>query len=641
MCGIAGVVGSAVELSHVRRMISVEAHRGPDGEGLWFDEPFPGCTIAFGHRRLSIIDLSQAASQPMSDHEGQFVVTYNGEIYNYREVRAELAGLGVAFRSQSDTEVLLEAYKRWGVDCLERLNGMFAFALFDRPRGKVFCARDRFGEKPFLYAFGPDLFAFASEYKSLLEHPGVSLEYDEWRLVRAAHNPGTALDGDRQTVFNQVRQLLPGEAMEVDVRSLEHKVRRYWRIEARPVRQDLSEPEAFEQFRSLLRDSVRIRMRSDVPVGSCLSGGLDSSSIVCLARELIGDDAEYHTFTGRFPGTSADEWQYAEDVAKSARVTTHCVEPTVDGFLDELPEFMWHNELPVGGSSQYAQWSVFRLAKQCGVTVLLDGQGADELLGGYEQYFMRYVEALRENDEERRLAQELPRIRERYPLALVPPARGLRDRLPLSVRHWLSGRFGVGTSILYGMSLRSASEVAHENELPRKPGFGALANALEQDSFGRYLTTLLRYGDRNSMAHSREVRLPFCDHRIAEFAFSLPPQFLMGEVQTKRLLRESMKGVLPEAIRTRWNKQGFRPPQELWFRSPRMVEAVRDAIESPELEQGGHWSRAWWRKALARVERGDRGLASTLWPPFMVVEWKRQFLGRLRQSRARTWVEAA
>jgi asparagine synthase (glutamine-hydrolysing) len=641
MCGIAGSVGSADARGQIRRMISVEAHRGPDGEGLWLDEPFPGRTIAFGHRRLSIIDLSQAASQPMADREERFVVTYNGEIYNYREVRAELARLGVAFRSQSDTEVLLEAYKRWGVDCLERLNGMFAFALFDRPRGKLFCARDRFGEKPFLYAFGPDLFAFASEYKSLLQHPAVSLEYDERRLVRAAHNPGTALDGDRQTVFNQVRQLLPGEAMEVDVRSLEHKVWRYWRIEAAPVRRDLPEAEAFAQFRSLLTDSVRIRMRSDVPLGSCLSGGLDSSSIVCLARELVGEDADYHTFTGRFPGTSADEWRYAEEVATHARVTTHCVEPTVDGFLEELPEFMWHNELPVGGSSQYAQWCVFRLARQCGVTVLLDGQGADELLGGYEQYFIRYVEALRENDEGRRLAEELPRIRERYPLALVPPARGLRDRLPLSVRHWLSGRLGVGTSILYGMSLRSASEVARENELPRKPGFGALANALEQDSFGRYLTTLLRYGDRNSMAHSREVRLPFCDHRIAEFVFSLPSHFLMGEVQTKRLLRESMKGVLPEAVRTRWNKQGFRPPQELWFQSPRMIAAVHDAIESPEFEQGGHWSRAWWRKALARVERGDRGLASTLWHPFMVVQWKRRFLHRLRQSRSRTSVEAA
>lgn len=641
MCGIAGVVGASAERAQVQRMISVEAHRGPDGEGLWFAELYPGRKVVLGHRRLSIIDLSDAASQPMSDAEGQFVVTYNGEIYNFLEVRVELARLGVAFRSQSDTEVLLEAYKKWGAACLERLNGMFAFALLDRPRGKIFCARDRFGEKPFLYAFGPDLFAFASEYKALLQHPGISLEYDERRLLRAAHNPGTALDGDRQTVFDQVRQLLPGEAMEVDVRSLEHKVWRYWQIEAGEVRHDVQEAEAFAEFRTLLTDSVRIRMRSDVPVGSCLSGGLDSSSIVCLARELIGNDAEYHTFTGRFPHTPADEWRYAEEVAKRAHVITHCVEPTVDGFLDELPEFMWHNELPVGGSSQYAQWCVFRLAKQCGVTVLLDGQGADELLGGYEQYFMRYVEALRERNDRQRLADELPRIRERYPLALVPPARGLRDRLPLSARHWLSTRLGIGTSILYGMSLPVAAEVAAQNELPRKPGWGALANALAQDSFGRYLTTLLRYGDRNSMAHSREVRLPFCDHRIAEFVFSLPPQFLMGEVQTKRLLRESMKGVLPEAIRTRWNKQGFRPPQELWFQSPRMVEAVRGSIESFEFEQGGYWNRAWWRRALARAVRGDRGLTATLWHPFMTVEWKRQFLERIRRSRAVPVLQAA
>jgi len=614
-------------------MLDVQVHRGPDSQGLWQDTLPESRAIRLGHRRLSILDLSEAGHQPMADVTGKFVLTYNGEIYNYLEVRAELAALGVVFRSHSDTEVLLEAYKYWGAECLQRFNGMFAFALYDSVRGVLFCARDRYGEKPFLFGFGEGFFAFASEYKALLQHPGLSLDFDEWRLVQAAYNPSTGLDSDRQTVFNDVQQLLPGEAMEVDVCTLGHRIWRYWQVKAQPARKVEDEQEVFAEFRELLIDSVRIRMRSDVPVGSCLSGGLDSSAIVCIARRLLGDDAHYHTFTGRFPGTHADEWQWAKHVVNAAHVGSHVVEPTVDGFVGELPDFLWHNELPVGSSSQYAQWNVFRLAKQHGVTVLLDGQGADETLGGYEQYFARYVEALQEAGEDKRLARELPMIRERYPLALTPPARALRDRLPFPIRHAISNRFGFGTSLLYGLKPSKATAVARETALPQVAGFNPLANALVQDTFGRYLTTLLRYGDRNSMAHSREVRLPFCDHRIAEFVASLPPHLLMGEVQTKRLLRESMRGILPEEIRTRWNKQGFRPPQDLWFKSPDMLASVREAFHSQSFRDSEYWISAWWQRALRRVERGELGLGWTLWQPYMVEQWKRYFLDPLKSAR--------
>lgn len=615
-------------------MLGVQAHRGPDGQGIWSSESNDVASVCLGHRRLSILDLSEAGHQPMLDASGRFVLTYNGEIYNYLEVRAELASMGVVFRSHSDTEVLLEAYKHWGVDCLQRFNGMFAFALYDSVRGVLFCARDRYGEKPFLFGFGKGFFAFASEYKALLQHPGLSLDFDEWRLVQAAYNPSTGLDADRQTVFNDVQQLLPGEAMEVEVATLQHRIWRYWQVEPQPARQVSDEQEVFAEFRDLLIDSVRIRMRSDVPVGSCLSGGLDSSAIVCIARRLLGDDARYHTFTGRFPGTHADEWNWAKQVVEAAHVDSHVVKPTVDGFVDELPDFLWHNELPVGSSSQYAQWNVFRLAKQHGVTVLLDGQGADETLGGYEQYFARYAQALHQAGDSERLTHELPKIRERYPLALTPPARALRDRLPFRIRHALSNRFGLGTGLLYGMKPSKAATVAHETVLPQVHGFNSLANALVQDTFGRYLTTLLRYGDRNSMAHSREVRLPFCDHRIAEFVAALPPYLLMGEVQTKRLLRESMRGILPEEIRTRWNKQGFRPPQDLWFQSPDMLASVRDTFHSQAFRDSEYWIASWWQRALRRVEQGELALGWTLWHPYMVEQWKRYFLAPLRQMRA-------
>lgn len=636
MCGIAGAIGeSATSERIVRAMLDAMAHRGPDGSGLWSSQPASGRGVVLGHRRLAILDLSEAGAQPMADASGRFLLTHNGEIYNFLEVRAELQRLGAAFRSESDTEVILEAYKRWGVECLSRFNGMFAFALYDSVAGTLFCARDRYGEKPFLFGSWSGGFAFASEYKGLLQHPALSVGIDEGRLLRAAHNASTGLDAERQTVFNDVQQLLPGEAMEVNVHTLERRVWTYWQIRPSQTREGADEREVFEEFRDLLIDSVRLRLRSDVPVGSCLSGGLDSSAIVCIVRKLLGEQAPYNTFTGRFPGTRSDESAFAQQVIDQTHVISHTVVPTVDRFLADLPRFMWLNELPVGSSSQFAQWCVFDLARESNVTVLLDGQGADELLGGYESYFAPYVQALHEGGDEDRFRRELPLIRERYPLALARPGRALRDRLPFGIRHWLSNRFGVGSNLLFGVELKLARRVAEANAPVRREGFHALGDVLLQESFGRFLTTLLRYGDRNSMAHSREVRLPFCDHRIAEFVFRLPPDILMGEIQTKRLLRESMRGILPEGIRTRWNKQGFLPPQPLWFRSPEFLRRVESTLAEACARDGSPWVPKWWASALRRVKSGDSSLSWVLWQPFIIEEWRRHFLQPLAESRAR------
>jgi|CXWK01.1.fsa_nt_gi asparagine synthase (glutamine-hydrolysing) len=636
MCGIAGVIGQpGASEAVVRNMLQVMGHRGPDGSGLWTGPVTSQRTLVLGHRRLSILDLSPAGAQPMADATRRLHLTHNGEIYNFLEVRAELQRLGATFRTQSDTEVILEAYRQWGTDCLSRFNGMFAFALYDSTTGMLFCARDRYGEKPFLFGWGRDCFVFASEYKAVLQHPALSMDIDEWRLLRAAYNASTGLDADRQTVFNDVQQLLPGEAMLVDVHTLQQRVWTYWQVKPGAARIVTDEREVFAEFRDLLIDSVRLRLRSDVPVGSCLSGGLDSSAIVCIVRNLLGEDAPYNTFTGRFPGTSADEWTYAQQIIDAAGVTSHTVTPTVDRFLEELPRFMWLNELPVSSSSQFAQWCVFDLARAQGVTVLLDGQGADESLGGYEQYFAVYLEALRECGDIDRLHRELPLIRQRYPLALAPAGRGLRDRLPFTLRHWLSNHTSTGTSLLYGLRPGAAQRVARENDAPRRDGFDPLGSVLLQESFGRFLTTLLRYGDRNSMAHSREVRLPFCDHRIAEFVFRLPPHLLMGEVQTKRLLRESMCGILPESIRTRWNKQGFRPPQDLWFQAPAFADRVRESLDAACGRVGSPWLPQWWGRALARVRAGEPSLSWVVWQPFIIEQWRQHFLQPLADTRKR------
>jgi asparagine synthase (glutamine-hydrolysing) len=641
MCGIAGALAlHEKHLPQLTPMLAAMAHRGPDGEGVWTQVVNAGA-VRLGHRRLSIIDLTEAASQPMADIDGRCELVFNGEIYNYVELRAELQALGARFRSSSDSEVILEAYKFWGAECLSRFNGMFAFAIWDHARAKLFCARDRYGEKPFLYVAKPGLFIFASEYKALLQYPDVRRDHDELRLLQSAYNPSTGLDGDRQTVFRDIRQLLPGEALEIGLPALEPRIWRYYAPTFGDERAGVPEARIFDEFRELLIDAVRIRMRSDVPVGSCLSGGLDSSAIVCIARQLLGEAATYHTFTGQFPGTYADETKYALDVVAATRVENHLVEPNVERFVDDLPDFVWFNELPVGSSSQFGQWCVFHLAKQHGVTVLLDGQGSDELLGGYEQYFSLYVDSLAERGETERMARELSAIRQRYPLALNPPARALRDRLPFRLRHLLANRLGIGSNLLYGIKPAFAEQIMALGERKRLPGFSPLSSALAEDSFGRFLTTLLRYGDRNSMAHSREVRLPFCDHRLADFALSLPPHLLMGEIQTKRLLRESMRGILPESIRTRWNKQGFRPPQDLWFRSPRFLSLVRDTLGSTSFRQSPYWIGPVWERMLDRVEAGDLALGWTLWQPFMIEIWRRHFLARIPAASSSTVKESA
>lgn len=627
MCGILGWVGKRpLEVERYRAALDTIAHRGPDGSGDWTDAE---AGVWFGHRRLSIIDLSHAGDQPMHSADGRYVMIFNGEIYNYVELRQELIALGANFTSHSDSEVIIEGYRVWGRKVVDRLNGMFAFMILDRKTRTMFGARDRYGEKPLLFARGDGFFAFGSEYKALLSLPGIGRGYDDFRVLRAAVNPSKGLDADRQTAFDAIEQLLPGEAIAFDLGDLKPEIWRYYAPRYDASGAKASDADVFAEFRELLTDSVRIRLRSDVPVGSCLSGGLDSSAIVCIARQLVGDDAEYNTFTGHFPGTPADEYHFAKVVIDATKVKSHLVEPTVDRLIDDLPDFIWHNELPTGGSSQFAQWCVFHLAKQHNVTVLLDGQGSDELLGGYETYFALYLDSLRETGDRARLDAEMPQIEARYPGVLTPPSRALRDRLPFRLRHMLANRMGKGSSVLYAIEPGVAQKIMAQDARTRQDQFHPLASALAEDSFGGFLTTLLRYGDRNSMAHSREVRLPFCDHRLADFALSLPPHLLMGEVQTKRVLRESMRGVLPEEIRARWRKQGFNPPQDLWFKSPRLQTMVRDLFASQSFRQSPYWQAGYWDKILDRAVAGEAGLGWILWQPFIIESWRREFFGRL------------
>lgn len=629
MCGIAGLLATRPANEHaVAAMLSTMSHRGPDGDGVW-----TGCggKVALGHRRLAVLHPGPGGAQPMVDSSGQVAITFNGEIYNYKELAQRLAAEGAVFSSGCDTEVLLQAYLHWGEACLQELNGMFAFCIIDERKGLAFCARDRFGEKPFLYSVSDGLFAFASEYKALLTINEVDDAIDEARVLGFMASPRRGLDDAGDTVFPAIRQLRGGECLRVDLNTLAVSVSRYWALapgEA-PVK---SFDDAVAAFKDLLTDSVFKRLRSDVPVGSCLSGGLDSSAIVALARRKVGPDHPYHVFVGRFPGSPADEWTYGRAVAEHTQATVHMAEPTAEGFLGTLDDFLWLNELPVGSSSQFAQWTVFQTAKENGVTVLLDGQGSDEILGGYEQYFRAYLQTARPHGD---APAEEQAIRARYPQALAQGGEGLKKSLPPMVGRWLSKLTGKGSDFRFGVTRDFWTPTVSDGA----KAFDSLRAALFEDSVEGFLCTLLRYGDRNSMAHSREVRLPFLDHRIAEFVFSLPAEYLMGDAATKRLLRAAMADELPVQIVERWNKQGFLPPQDDWMAGA-LAPSVRACLTDPSFAARGWWDAGWWRGILRRFEAGERHLAWVLWKPFMAERWMTGFVERARQREkvsAFTW----
>jgi asparagine synthase (glutamine-hydrolysing) len=395
MCGIAGIFRFDAGMVNEKLLDGMGkrlAHRGPDGKGIFVDQE-----MGLVHRRLKIIDLSEEAHQPMTDSQGSLTISYNGEIYNYLELRKELEEDGFSFRSGSDTEVILAAYARWGVECVKKFNGMFAFALWDRGERRLFCARDRLGVKPFYYHCNTNRFAFASEIKCLLSLPDVPAEANR-KLIRDYLVLGL-VDHTSETFFSGIRKLDPATWLILDRRGIREE--RYWEIEVNDQPQGNScLPREAENFREILTDAIRLRLRSDVPIGSCLSGGIDSTSIVCLIHSLISPRhkervGEYQkTFSAVSEIPNLDERPFIRLVTAATGAEEHLVFPVAGRFLDELDALVWHQEEPFSSSSVYAQWCVFRRAAQAGVKVLLDGQGADEQLCGYRKFSYFYLRHL-------------------------------------------------------------------------------------------------------------------------------------------------------------------------------------------------------------------------------------------------------
>jgi asparagine synthase (glutamine-hydrolysing) len=597
MCGIFGIWNldqRPLDLTGVHRATNAIRHRGPDDEGYLIVDTHSSRAVScagpdtdhrltlpqldqfqsqrfdlsFGFRRLAILDLSPAGHQPMASHDGRFWIVFNGEIYNYKELREELTKHQHAFGTTSDTEVILAAYQQWGESCVEHFNGMFALAIWDTVAKKMFIARDRFGEKPFHYVYVPNrLFAFASEIKALWAAGVADRDIHEETL--ALFTEHGLVEAGEQTTYKNVFRLPQAHSLTLTADGDLQK-RRYWDIDLRDKIEGWSDDRYVEQFRELMISSIRLRLRADVPVGSSLSGGLDSSTVVGVINRLLPDTAVQKTFSARFDEPSRDEGKWMDLVTNKNRVQRHDVWPTAERFFEELSDLFWHQEEPFTSTSVYAQWNVMRLAKENGVTVLLDGQGADEMLAGYHSYFNEITDDLLNSFN---IPGYLKWRRDCFAMHGVIPgsfSRVLKQKTPARIKRILKERVQNGTAPTF-------ANPAYPSEFSKE---SSLRRSLWWNTTRQGLVELLRYADRNSMAHSREVRLPFLDHHLVEFIFKVPERFLIKNGWTKWILREAFREFVPEEISWRVDKLGYMPPQARWLGSLKWEDVMTEQLSN-------------------------------------------------------------
>lgn len=667
MCGIGAILAHADDpaLAAIGDLMASVRHRGPDDEGYAFiarderptlacggvDTPAAcygthaphapraphagtapaGSVVALGHRRLSIVDLSPAGHQPMSYGDGRFWIVYNGEVYNHLELRAELEALGHQFASHCDTEVVLAAYAQWGEDCLHRFNGMFAFVLVDRAERRLFAARDRFGVKPLYYWISPTgAVAFASEIKQFACMPGWQARIDGQRAYDFLN--WSLLDHTERTLFAGVHQLRNGECVGIDFaanpRDRGRLACRRW-YELRPATFRGSYADATAAFRDLFFDAVRLRLRADVLVGSCLSGGLDSSSIVCVMGALLrehGAADRQRTFSACSPEARFDERTYIEAVADALALDARYVYPEPGQAFDELDELTWHQDEPFGSTSIYAQWCVFRLAAQAGVKVMLDGQGADEQLAGYHPYFGLRLAALARRGRLRELAAEVSALRRMHGYGA---GWSLKQTLNYCLPEWLRQplRLLAGKPAALAPAWLDVMRLGAE---PADPFLGADGTqpgdvyALSHAQLTRTnVQMLLHWEDRDSMAHSIESRVPFLDYRLVEFVLGLPEEYKLAGGTTKRVLRASMQDLLPEKVRTRTDKLGFVTAEEVWLRRD-VPSRFEEAIDAAITHSHGVL-RGRLRESFDRVRRAERAFDHSIWRAISFGAWMRRF----------------
>lgn len=584
MCGIAGYVNKDVNqhanLNIIKTMTDIIEHRGPDDEGHYILD-----NVALGHRRLSIIDLSEAGHQPMISSDDRYIIVFNGEIYNYRELAKELEEKGCKFKSETDTEVLLEAYRVWGENCVERFNGMWAFAIFDKYEKKIFLSRDRFGIKPLYYLNREDVLAFGSEIKEILaafpEERQVNEEFVYYFL------PSGALDDGKETFFKNIFSLEPAHSAAYDLVKKDFRIWKYWDVdESLFYEKWVKDSNPTDKLWDLLNSSIDLHLRADVPVGTCLSGGVDSSTIVGLASKKVNNPI--YTFSGLYHDEDCDEKQYVDYVNENTSTVPNPIYPEPNGnLIEDLLRITWHQDEPSAGPGLYTQYHVMKTASKH-VKVLLDGQGGDELFAGYLPYYSLYIDDLLNNEGFKGKIKALLLMKDIH-------------------KHWgtqwissdnLKRIFGNKLFNLIKAVSKSANIIS-----PKEPNFfhqeftervkgkeikrefpkklkGTLSNTLYWHLVKQSIPALLHYEDRNSMAFSIEARVPLLDYRIVEFAMGLPSDYKIKDSWTKWILRKSCEKVVPSKVAWRRSKLGYPTPFSRWIRKGKDKELITEILFS-------------------------------------------------------------
>jgi len=610
MCGIIGF--NWKDKTTLQKTMAMLSHRGPDDEGYYVDD-----YISLGHKRLSIIDLTPAGRQPIVDDEKRFYIIYNGEIYNYIELREELKKHGYRFSTDTDSEVILYAYKQWGVESLSRFNGMFAFCIYDSFGKILFLARDRFGVKPLYYQFLNGRFIFSSEIKPILflsertPEPNETAIFDY--LLYNFYNYS------ENTFFESIISLLPGHYIVFDLQNKHLRTNRWYDIPLDRVWTS-SFDDASDHFKGLFRDSIRLRLRSDVEIGTCLSGGLDSSSIVCNLKEFGSKFTErFKSFSVVFDDPSIDESPYIHEVIRCGNFDGYFITPTVDDLINDVVKLITQQEEPFGGTSIFAQWCVMKLAHKYNVKVLLDGQGGDELLGGYPFFFAYlFLEKLKKK-EVTRLFSEIKGYRRNF---------REQDAFLMIILLMLPDFLKAKAMSRYFHSIIDKRFIKRYEKNSIYPSLMYRITNLNKALYNRMkfsLPQLLREEDKNSMSFSIEARLPFLDYRIVEFLFSLPSDFKLHKGISKHLLRESMREVLPENIYNRTLKLGFPTPLDKWIRDKRFGKLMEDTIFSDAFKKRGYCNMDRLKEVFLGHRQSRLDATQILWKVFNLEMWFKVF----------------
>jgi asparagine synthase (glutamine-hydrolysing) len=608
VCGIAGFIDPKLSGSKaadvLASMLESIAHRGPDARDTWSEG-----AVSLGHNRLSIIDLSADGTQPMRGFGS--VIVFNGEVYNYIELRRELQAAGYVFVTATDTEVVLASYRHYGIDCVKKFVGMWAFALWDLAEKTLFCSRDRFGIKPFHYIEKNGAFHFASEYKALRCSPHFTADLNVAQALRGVQLGWNTYHDE--TYYSAIRSL--PAAGNLVWKEGKCRIDRYWDVDTSKVLQG-DEADLVSGFRQKFDESIRLHMRSDVEVGGCLSGGLDSSAIASSVAAAY-PDTRFKTFTVYYdaPG-GVDERPWVKEVLnRYPALQPYYFQPSEDDIADSFEHAIYHADVPLAGSSPISQYFVMRLAAQQGIKVLLDGQGSDEFLGGYMHSFYRLIG---DRLSHLRVADAISEWRAHATTQSFAAQKSIDVLLK-------SGMAGLmSEQQLYSLEYRHFySNLAFSREIPFKLESrsgsrlnGFLYHLLTTTS----LPTLLQFEDRNSMAFSIESRVPFLDHRLVEYAFGLPDRLKIRRGQTKKVLRDSLRGTLPDAIANRSDKKGFVTPGEVkWLRGPLRFLLETDFSNLDFIRQ------PLALKELDEFKKGNDRSANLIWRLVVLDYWCRKY----------------